>query len=281
MFNITLPSLEGFPLTLEQELHDVVSGPSAPVASAPISVHSLPTAVSSTASSFTFRGQFNGELHVNGKSHRPILDGQHNPSVASGSSPSTEFAVRHTTLGSAALVRLEAQGCTVEASIANTTTTSNHGLGSPSHNTQRQALHGLTVVYDDVNAASSSPRRPLTTTPSAEHDVDTTLLPVRQWPGQQWIPSSGSLTQLAVFGLVSMLLIMGLTSLLQLQSPIFAHLRSTSSLVFFLSGLSTLSPTKQGILDSAKSIHRRQGRPGRRSGLSCMTGTARAPLACC
>ncbi|KAJ4411700.1 hypothetical protein N0V82_008936 [Gnomoniopsis sp. IMI 355080] len=265
----------GASVSSRTELHVFPSGPSAPLASAPISVYSLQTTVPSTASSFTLRGQapINGELLAYGKSHRPILDDQHNPAAHPGSSPSTGFAVRQTASDSAVLFRSESEGC---PSGTTTTVTSNSGLGLLSHGPQRQALHGLTV-NDDVNAASSSPRRLLTN--PEERDAAPFLLPVRQWPGQQCIPSSGSLALLAVFGLVSMLLIMGLTSLLHLQSPIFAHLRSTSSLVF-LSGLSTLSPTQQGILDSAKSIQRRQGPPGRRPGLSFMTAAARASLAC-
>ncbi|KAJ4386159.1 hypothetical protein N0V93_009052 [Gnomoniopsis smithogilvyi] len=268
------------------ELHVVVSSSSsAPLARAPISVHPVPTAVSPTAASSLLRGEQSstGGLFTAGGIDSPILDGQHNLAAISGSSPSgaSVLAPRQTAgpvrvlgsaTGSTALFRLEAAGRSSGTTNVATTTTSSSGLVVLSHSLQRQALHG----HDDVTAASSSPRRSLASI--AEGNV-TPLLPVRQWPGQPCIPSE-TLTQLAVFGLVSMLLIMGLTSLLHLQSPIFAHLpSSSSSSLVFLSCLSTLS-SKQDVLDNAKSIRRRQGRPGRRSGLSAMAGLAGYPLAC-
>lgn len=257
-----------------------VSSPSAPLGYALISVRSLPIIISPIASSSAIRV----EKPIN-DGLCPNVDGRHSPGVPVGSSPSNAdmLVARQTCApfyglefasGSAALLRLEAGGCASGTSTATaTTTTSTSGLRLLNHGHQRQALHGMAVNHDG-NTASSSPRRPLTTT--SEGDV-TPLLPVRQWPGQHCIPS-GLLTQLAVTGLVSMLLIMGLTALLHLQSPIFAHLPSSSLVV--LSCLSTLSPKQGGALDSVKNTRRRQGYPERQPGRLAMTGLARAPLAC-
>lgn len=282
-----------------------VSSRSTSLGCTPVSAHALPLAASPNALSLTGRsaGLQNGlllagaspvhgglpvtgrlpvtcEQSTTGRLHSPVSEHGHKPATANGSSPSIgstlapiQAAAQGHGLGSpsgsVALLRLEGEIRTNSTVVATNTTSSPSGLGLPSHNQQRPALHAMTA-----NVASSSPRRLLAFT--AEGDVNP-LLPVRQLSGHL-SNSYEMLTQLAVFGLVSMLLIMGLTSLLQLHSPIIAELPSFSSLVF-LSLLSTLSP-KRDAIDSVRSIQRRQVQPGRRWGLPSIANLARVPLAC-
>lgn len=281
-----------------------VSSRSTSLGCTPVSAHALPLAASPNALSLTGRsaGLQNGlllagaspvhgglpvtgrlpvtcEQSTTGRLHSPVSEHGHKPATANASSPSIgstlapiQAAAQGHGLGSpsgsVALLRLEGEIRTNSTVVATNTTSSPSGLGIPSHNQQRPALHGMTA-----NAARSSTRRLLAHI--AEGDVNP--LPVRQLSGHL-SNSSEMLTQLAVFGLVSKLLIMGLTSLLQLHSPIIAELPSFSSLVF-LSLLSTLSP-KRDALDSVRSIQRRQVQPGRRWGLPSIANLARVPLAC-
>lgn len=276
----------------------VVSSPSTSLAYSPITAHALPAAAPSTVLSSMGRNahvddvlpaagrtSFTGVLSVQGEFHSLVKDQRHKPAAANGSSPSTASARADETAaptrglgsqsGSAPLFRLEDEGRTSGAIIATTTTTSTSRLGLPSHGHQRQALHSMIVNNDGTNTASRSSRRALALT----REGDAALLnPVRQWPGHATTTSSVLLTPLAVFGLVSMLLIVGLTSLLQLQIPIIAHLPS-SSLVLLLF-LSTLSP-RQDALDSVRSIQCHQSHQARRRlGLPAMAGLARLPVAC-
>lgn len=166
----------------------------------------------------------------------------------------------------------------IHETIAATAIISSTDLGLLVPSQQRQALHSKPAPA--LAASSSSSRRRVFGFKDTDAVVDNTLLPVRQTLGQH--ASSLPLTQLAVLGLVSMLLIVGFTSLLQ-QSlqlpssssfpPFFAHLQlpSSSSSVVILSLLTTHSP-----LSTAKSIprgltfsSRGQGRQGR------------MPVACC
>lgn len=174
----------------------------------------------------------------------------------------------------------------VVGSVIAATTISSTGLGRQAPSQQRQALHSKPAL-----AASSSPRRSVS--PRDADAVDHPLLPVRQTLGHVVaIKPNGacslSAVHLAVFGLVSMLLIVGFTSLLQkLQLPpssssssLFAHLlpSSASSSLVILSLLSTLSP-----LNTAKSIPSGMSFSSSRRGrhhLARTAGVARVPVAC-
>lgn len=291
--------MKGLLLTPDKELHAVVSSPSTLLVQSSISAHTSSTAPPSALEGLTPRRDLllNGGLPVNGglvvasgvQGLNPA--GRHTTNIASGLSPSavSALAQRDATAAvqqvgilpaSATHVHLEA-GVRTNGIATATATPSTSGLGLQvlNHRGQRQALHGVTVNHNDVPAASSSPRHTLPTTTAVEGDV-APFLPVRQWLGQQCIPSGLLSTQLAVLGLVSMLLIMGLTtSLLQhVQSPMLAYLPSSSysssafSSWVFLSCLSILSPPKQqDIPDTGKSI--------RRPGLQAMAGLVRIPLA--
>lgn len=127
------------------------------------------------------------------------------------------------------------------STAASTGSSSVPRLSSPDNH--RQLLHGKATA---TTAASSSPRRLLGHRPEAAVNH---LLPVRQTLGHA-ASTSSLLTRLAVFGLVSMLLIVGLTSLLQLQTPLPAHLLPSSP----VSSLVLLSMFSQFISDSARSI---------------------------
>lgn len=155
----------------------------------------------------------------------------------------------------------------------------------PSHGKERQLLHGATTL---ASAASNSPQRFL---PGGDA-VTPTHSPVRQL-----LSRSASPAQLVAFGLVSMLLIVAITSQLQRQAPIFAHLLSPSSSMMLLSLISTVSsgrqqrassspsaPVGKGSaaqpLDSVRSLfsHSRVAAPCRDR--SAWTGPARVPVAC-
>lgn len=280
-------------------MHAVVSSPSTQLVQSSTSMHTSPIAAPSALEGLTPRRDLplNGGLPVNGglvvagglQSPTPAV--RHTTNIASGSSPSavSVLAPHEATAlqrggslsASAAPVRLEADVRTSGVSVATTATTSTSGLGLQLVNNghQRQALHGVTVNHNDVSATSSSTRHNLHTTMVVEGDVATSF-PVRQWLGQQCIPSGLLTHQLAVFGLVSMLLIMGLTTSLlhHLQSPILAYLPSLSysstsalsSWVFF--SCLSISSLRQDVPDTAKSI--------RRPALQAMAGLAqRIPLA--
>lgn len=137
-----------------------------------------------------------------------------------------------------------ANGNTTAAATAPTSrSTTTHGLGLslslPGCGQAGQQLHGVAAP---AHAASSSPQRLC----SGESAVPSPLCPVRQLlsrsPSTTASTASSVLarTQLVVFGLVTMLLIVAVTSQLQLQAPIFAYLPSRSSTIL-LSLLSTLS----------------------------------------
>lgn len=280
-------------------MHSVVSSTSTLVQSS-ILAHTSPIAAPSALEGLTPRRDLplNGGLPGNGglvvagglQGLNPAI--RHTANIASGPSPSAvailvqrdaTAAVQQVGILPPAATHygLEADIRTNGTTTATTTAASTSGLGLQVLNRgdQRQALHGVTVNHNEVSAASSSPRHTLPATTTVESDV-APFLPVRQWLGQQCIPSSLLSTQLAVFGLVSMLLIMGLTASLlhHLQSaPIFAYLPSSSysssafSSWLFLSCLSILSPPERDALDTAKSI--------RRPGLQDMAGLVRIPLA--
>lgn len=265
-------------------MHAVVSSPSTPLVQSSTLMHTSPIVAPSALEGLTPRRDLllNGGLPVNsglvvagGLQHlTPAV--RHTTNIDSGSSPSTVSVLAPREVNalqrvgdlsaSAAPFRLEVDVRTDGIRVATTATTaSTSGLGLQLVNNgdQRQALQGVTVNHNDVSATRSSPRHKLPTTTVVDGGDVATFLPVRQWLGQQCIPS-GLLTHqlVAVFGLVSMLLIMGLTTSLlhHLQSPILAHLLSSSSYSssalsswVFLSCLS-ISSSKQDVPDTAKSI---------------------------
>lgn len=279
-------------------MYAVVSNSSTLLVQSSISAHNLPIAAPSALDGLTPRRDLplNGGLPVNGAlvlagGHQSLnAAGRHTTNIASDSSPSAIIALaqRDATTAvqqvgngsaSAAQAHLEARLRTKGTTVAATTTTASRsdlGLQVPNHGDQRQALHGVTVNHNDVSATSSFPRHNVPSTTTVKGDV-APFLPVRLPLGQRCSPSGLPSTQLAVFGLVSMLLIMGLTTSLlhHLQSPLLACLPSysysTSASWVFLSCLSILSPSERDALDTAKNI--------RRPALQAMTGLVRIPLA--
>lgn len=178
--------------------------------------------------------------------------------LVEGTEPSAQDSVRVS--GRAGPLRPQENKVHVAGRLTAITTASSSGLGPFGSSQHRQSLHGKPAL-----PASSFPH-------SCQGYVD--LLPVRQTLGDA-ARSSSLLSQLAVFGLVSLLLIAGLTSLLQLQPPLLAHLPSSSLVI-----LSLLSSTTwhRSVLDTAKSIP--SGTSSSRRHRQSLARTASAGLAC-